>query len=364
MGEFDVTIIGGGPAGIACALRSAELGLRTAVVDRSGFGHARVGEHLGPDGIGLLHQLGLFQLLENHDHLPCSMVRSCWGDESLAVQDYLLHPYGGGYNLTRPLFDESLAQLASVRGAVVFSASHAHDAELDPDGRWLVHISNGSTDSAIRARFVVDATARAAAIALRLGTSRTVHDRLIGIVGQCRCSAEASDGAVLVEAMSDGWWYSAPLSGGRMVATFMTDADLLGAGGKTPRGTWIERLSNTRYTRTRIADARTISEVLVRPAHTQTLSKVTGENWLAVGDAAIAFDPLSSSGISKSLDWGTRAAAVADRYLNADRAALPEYEDSIQTTFSRYIEDRVDHYRLEQRWPEMPFWRRRHQSPL
>ena len=40
--------------------------------------------------------------------------------------------------------------------------------------------------------------------------------------------------------------------------------------------------------------------------------------WLAVGDAAIAFDPLTSQGIAKALDHGKRAAASIAAYLAGD----------------------------------------------
>ena len=38
MASFDVIILGGGPAGYVCAIRSAQLGLNTAVVEREGLG--------------------------------------------------------------------------------------------------------------------------------------------------------------------------------------------------------------------------------------------------------------------------------------------------------------------------------------
>src|SRR5262245_49983976 len=38
MASFDVIILGGGPAGYVCAIRCAQLGLSTAVVEREGLG--------------------------------------------------------------------------------------------------------------------------------------------------------------------------------------------------------------------------------------------------------------------------------------------------------------------------------------
>ena len=38
MASYDVIILGGGPAGYVCAIRCAQLGLATAVVEREGLG--------------------------------------------------------------------------------------------------------------------------------------------------------------------------------------------------------------------------------------------------------------------------------------------------------------------------------------
>src|SRR3989304_1225798 len=38
MPEYDVVVIGAGPGGHVCAIRAAQLGLKTAVVDREGLG--------------------------------------------------------------------------------------------------------------------------------------------------------------------------------------------------------------------------------------------------------------------------------------------------------------------------------------
>ena len=38
MGNYDVTVIGAGPAGYVCAIRAAQLGLKTAVVEKQWIG--------------------------------------------------------------------------------------------------------------------------------------------------------------------------------------------------------------------------------------------------------------------------------------------------------------------------------------
>jgi len=38
MSEYDVIIIGGGPAGYVCAIRASQLGLKTAVIEKQWLG--------------------------------------------------------------------------------------------------------------------------------------------------------------------------------------------------------------------------------------------------------------------------------------------------------------------------------------
>ncbi len=38
MNEYDVVVIGAGPGGYVCAIRSAQLGLKTAIVDKQWLG--------------------------------------------------------------------------------------------------------------------------------------------------------------------------------------------------------------------------------------------------------------------------------------------------------------------------------------
>jgi flavin-dependent dehydrogenase len=86
---------------------------------------------------------------------------------------------------------------------------------------------------------------------------------------------------------------------------------------------------------------------------------VTGDGWLAVGDAATTFDPLSSQGILKSLRSGVLASyAVAD-YFKGTQTGLVKYEALAAREFKDYMDSRADFYSRERRWDDAPFWLRR-----
>jgi flavin-dependent dehydrogenase len=77
------------------------------------------------------------------------------------------------------------------------------------------------------------------------------------------------------------------------------------------------------------------------------------KHWVAVGDAASAYDPLSSLGICKALESGIRAADALARHR------LDEYEAWVRSSFEQYVWTRDAYYALETRWPDSPFWRAR-----
>ena len=98
-------------------------------------------------------------------------------------------------------------------------------------------------------------------------------------------------------------------------------------------------------------------------AATCEFERVHGENWLLVGDAAMTWDPLSGQGVCKALESGMQAARAVDRALDGDRVGLTAYGAWTRARFGEYMAGRATYYRAERRWPDSPFWRRRHAAP-
>lgn len=84
-----------------------------------------------------------------------------------------------------------------------------------------------------------------------------------------------------------------------------------------------------------------------------------GPGWLAVGDAALSLDPLSSQGIFHALYTGLRAGeAIADA-LDGHDAALAAYDHRLFEIRAAYLHNRAAAYAAEPQWADQPFWCRR-----
>jgi flavin-dependent dehydrogenase len=357
MKSLDVCVLGGGPAGCACALGLARAGLDVVVLERTRYDGRRIGETLPPEAVQTLRQLGLWESFVADGHLPAPGVVSLWGAEGPHERDALSSPYGLGWHLDRAKFDATLARAVERRGVAVHRQARVIACERGTRGRWTVEALSPDGGLRLDSAFVVDATGRAAWLARRQGARRVVHDRLVGVVG-VREFAAYSDHRLHLEAFESGWWYATALPGGHGVAACMTDADALPRTPGRIGDFWRDSLRHAPRTAELIGPGGAATVVRTVAAGTSRLESVCGPGWVAVGDAAASYDPLSSRGIGMALATGVAAAAVISRALREGRpGALAAYSDWLLADFSRYLAEWRRYYAaVVTRWPASSFW--------
>lgn len=353
-------VIGAGPAGLAAAIRLATWCETVTVAEARPRGRLRqAGEHLPPAGLRALAAAGLERLLDDSRHGESSGVRSAWGARDAMDRDYFFALPGRGLNLDRRAFDAALAGHAERLGvrlrfdtrlAALERAKAGHVATLaGPDGTCRA-----------TAGIVVDASGRRAVAARRLGARRRRLDQLVGVSGVIEGAPAGDDpGRLTIEAVEDGWWYGVRLADGTLSASFMTDAAVLRGHAQGVRGLWHERLAASALLGPLSGEGARAGRLAVFDAASQWLEPLAATGFIAAGDSAAAYDPLSSWGIAKGIEDGDAAARALGRAAAGEADALVAHASRRSASFARHCERRRAVYAAEARWPASPFWRAR-----
>jgi flavin-dependent dehydrogenase len=353
MTDCDVLVVGAGPAGCATAIRTARAGLTTVLLNQTRPSRHWAGESLPPGFGQLLRSIFGDEILSEHHHRPAYGTRSVWGSDELIETDFLRNPLGEGWLLDRGRFDADAMQAAASAGASIVEVRHLGPLTRNASA-WRLEAGDRLS---LSAGFLVDATGRSAALLRKLGVSRTAADRQIAILAAFPDDGDAYSGTT-VEAVRDGWWYTTPLPGGHCVLAYLTDDDLWREGARD----WHGLLGETHHVR-RIVGPRAMSaRPRAYPAATAQAARLCGEGWLAVGDAAASFDPLSSQGLAASVLMGSRA---GDAIAHPDRErAIAAWAEAYAMLVAEHADLHAHYARLETRWPDSAYWRRRQDPDL
>src|SRR5207245_8230053 len=108
---------------------------------------------------------------------------------------------------------------------------------------------------------------------------------------------------------------------------FMTDPDVLARLDTWRRDGWLRMLASSPHTLARIESGgyRLETRPRVAAAGTSRLDCFGGEGWLAAGDAAVSYDPLSSHGIGTAIATGAQAARAVLAHVAGEAQALSRY---------------------------------------
>ncbi|MCA9777226.1 MAG: YkgJ family cysteine cluster protein [Candidatus Eremiobacteraeota bacterium] len=334
-------VLGAGPAGSATAITLASAGHAVHLVEKSRIDVPRVGELLSVEGQQWVERLlpDSFQSF----YLTKLGVVGAWAERELSR-----YSPPSWWALDRTGLDLALAKRAQEEGARLELGAGV--ANLKRQGS-LWHYSVG--ESEYQADWLVVATGRGAQ-----GVGSHTHrlDRQVALVAFLEGEYRSTND-MLMESTELGWWYGAPIDAQRAVAVFVTDSDLDRG---EPEEAWRARLSESVHAQERFSHMTLHHKPRRVAAGFSILRPAYGPGWVAVGEAAAAFCPLSSMGVGRALETGVRVGncfvEAAGREAAPNFLALAEQNGAEFHLYSRLL---ADSYRQVFHFPNSVFWSRR-----
>ena len=353
---FDVVVVGGGPAGSVTAKLLAENGLKVALLNKNEASDFICGESLPPQATPVIRRLGLEPLLKNANHIVTTGNLSAFGSDQVIESDFIFSPYGLGWHLDRKQFNHDVLNFCETKGVFILNSYKINNL-ISENNKWTVLLtsSNGLTSS-LKAQFMVDATGRSAHILKHLSINTLRYDRLA-----CRCAIypnlNPKNNNSLIEASENGWWYSSGIPNDKRVIMYFSDTDCLKYKSMKSFKIFSDEMNLTKHIKTNVRTQETENlPVMSFTAQSTQAEQVSGENWLAVGDAAISYDPLSSQGIWQALLGAEMACNHIIDHFNSRES---QYNEWITAQSKTYWQLHQQFYAQEQRWNGNEFWQRR-----
>ncbi|MEP6602522.1 MAG: NAD(P)/FAD-dependent oxidoreductase [Spartobacteria bacterium] len=326
--DYDVIIIGGAFSGAATAMmiKRQQPSARVLIIEKTAEFDRKVGESTTEVSscymtriLGLANYLGHEQLSKQGLRMWFSNSAEQQFDDCVEVGS-LYSARVPGFQVDRAKLDSHLLEQAVAAGCDLWRPAKVTKCDLDgANGQTVNAIVDLTKERSVRARWVVDASGRAAMLARKLGHFRpnlehpinAVWARFTGVkdwdsyewrekfpdyAQACRTAR----GWATNHLMGHGWWvWIIPLRGGDVSAGIVYDSRIF----KLPEGPSIaERLHSHMIGhpvgREIFGAARAIEgDVHAFSSLPYSSEKVCDDGWACVGDAAGFIDPLYSPGL-------------------------------------------------------------------
>ena len=312
MERVDVAIVGGGPAGAACAFFCAQAGLRTVVLERESFPREKVcGDCLNPACWAVLRRLDVADSVRALPHGRLDRVEFI-GIGGSRVSVALPGGDHAEIAIKRSLFDQLLIERARNAGAQILERAMVTRVDKARWGDWKVDVVHDK----VTAPILVAADGRNSTVARLRGLLPTTQRERVAL--QTHLPLPSGFGnRVVLQFLEEGYSGQAPVNAAEL------NLCLVSTGGN------VERLKSW-----------AANEFNVSPNHSwRTITPLTRsplgpihDNLFLIGDVARVVEPFTGEGIYYALRSG-ELAAQAIIALSRD-----ENREKVLSEFTRHHE--------------------------
>jgi flavin-dependent dehydrogenase len=348
--DFDVAVVGGGPGGSSAATALARCGRRVVLLERDRFPRFHIGESQLPWSNEVFRALGVDQAIAE-----AGFVRK-WGasfrspdratEQYADFADAVETPTPQTFQVPRDRFDEVLLRHSERCGVAVREGHRLLDAAFDAHGVTLRFTDSDGIERTARVGAVVDASGRTGVVVNRFG--RHEYDPLlrnISVHAQYenvpRAEGRRAGDIRMFTRLDMGWLWFIPLSETVMsVGAVIPKAVHQREGKATHEESLAHYLAATPLAASLLERAQRVSPARIDVDYSYLATRMAGDRWVAVGDAAAFLDPIFSTGVLLAMQGGLDAAEAIDAGLRTG--------DLSERRFARYermVRKRYHHFR-------------------
>lgn len=329
--DYDVLIIGGGPAGSCAAAGARQHGLRTLVVEKCEFPRFHIGESLLPAGNRVLRDIGVWPKIEAAGFIPKFGAEFHRADGSevkkIVFSDSFVSGLDSTFQVERARFDAVLLDHARTLGADVRMRT-AVESLVSTDGIHRATLVGPHGQSTVIVPWVIDATGRETGLMSDQKRSldpspfpkrMAIYSHFNGVV-----RAHGREGGnILVVRLEGGWFWIIPIDREKTSVGLVTTVAAFKAAKASPEDYFRRAIANSSKLRELLSGTTPTMGFHVTSDYSYFRQNLAQERIVLAGDAGGFFDPVFSSGVYMATWSGKLAADLVARAHAEGRGLTP-----------------------------------------
>jgi flavin-dependent dehydrogenase len=346
--EFDIVIIGAGPAGVTAGTYLLKQGLDVLVIEKAKFPRFVIGESLLPRCMDIFEEVGLLPYLEKQNYqLKKGVIFRRNGEESIfdfSEQFTQGKPYT--WHVPRAHFDNVLAESAQDMGLMIEFETALEDIALHDNHQILTLSNKDGEQKIIRSKFVIDSSGYGRVLPRLLDlnddSQLPVRTTIFSHFQDARRQDFIEESNYILYLVHDKYYvWNIPFADGRTSIGFVGENEVFDEIKGDIANKYDELVKGEPY----LLDRYGSQEILFSPRMLKGFSvgvkQLYGEGYALTGNATEFLDPIFSSGVTVAAESGLLAAKLASKQLAGEQVDwAEEYEKPIRfgiEVFKTYV---------------------------
>jgi FADH2 O2-dependent halogenase len=376
--DFDVGIIGGGPAGSATAAYLAKAGMSCVVFENELFPRPHVGESLVPSSTRVFKELGFLEKMDQAgfphkygaawttaDQGPVytdsfdGLEPDCHVNIRFEEREQAGVDRNYTFHVDRGKFDLMLLQHAHEFGATVYEGVPVRNVDFSEPGAPRINFKIAQQDCSTRVRMVVDASGRRTLLGNQLKlriqdpvfNQYAIHTWFDNYDRKVLAHDASQNEFIFIHFLpiTNTWVWQIPITDTITSIGVVTQKKNFA---KTRAGRE-EFFWQCLETRPELADAlraaRRIRPLREEGDYSYAMKQICGDNYVLVGDAGRFVDPIFSTGVSIALNsarFASRDIIRAAEKGDFSKASFQNFESTLRRGTKNWYEFISVYYRL------------------
>jgi FADH2 O2-dependent halogenase len=328
--DFQVGIIGGGPAGASMAAYLAKAGIHCVVFESDLFPRPHVGESLVPSSTRVFREIGFLDQMEEYKFVhkygavwtAASNFKAysvdwdglgpdCRADIRFDERDQAGVHQNYTYHVDRSKFDLLLLQHAHKLGATVYEGVRVRSVDFAGNGHHRIRFSIGKKEMAVDVGVVVDASGRRTFLGnqLKLRVQDPIFDQYAIYTwydgfDRTRVDGNSKGDHIFIHFLpvTNTWVWQIPITDSITSIGVVTQKKNFAKSRASREAFFWDCLSTRPELYEALREARHIPPFYEEGDYSYAMKQICGDGFVLIGDAARFVDPIFSTGVSIALN--------------------------------------------------------------